>query len=246
MTKKQEIQLFNDRKIRTIWDDKEEKWYFSVVDVIEALTETDRPRKYWSDLKAKLKKEGSELSEKIGQLKLQSSDGKYYKTDIADQEQLFRLIQSIPSPKAEPFKIWMASVASERLDEMQDPELTDEWKRCGVTTPQYASLTDIITMAWSGKSTRSYKAHKGLKKQNLRDNMTNVELALNTLAEAATTELSKEINPTTYRENVTVARKGGGVAKVAREQLEQQLGRSVISDSNSSTLRISGDSPDEQ
>ena len=168
MTKKQEIQLFNDRRIRTIWDDKEEKWYFSVVDVIEALTETDRPRKYWSDLKAKLKKEGSELSEKIGQLKLQSSDGKYYKTDIADQEQLFRLIQSIPSPKAEPFKIWMASVASERLDEMQDPELTieramtdyrrlgyseawinqrlksievrkevtDEWKRCGVTTQQ--------------------------------------------------------------------------------------------------------------
>ena len=126
MTKKQEIQLFNDRRIRTIWDDKEEKWYFSVVDVIEALTETDRPRKYWSDLKAKLKKEGSELSEKIGQLKLQSSDGKYYKTDIADQEQLFRLIQSIPSPKAEPFKIWMASVASERLDEMQDPELTIE------------------------------------------------------------------------------------------------------------------------
>ena len=246
MTKKQEIQLFNDRRIRTIWDDKEEKWYFSVVDVIEALTETDRPRKYWSDLKAKLKKEGSELSEKIGQLKLQSSDGKYYKTDIADQEQLFRLIQSIPSPKAEPFKVWMATVASERLDEMQDPELTDEWKRCGVTTQQYASLTDIISMAWSGKSTRSYKAHKGLKKQNLRDNMTNLELALNTLAEAATTEISKEINPTTYRDNVTVARKGGGVAKVAREQLEQQLGRSVISDSNSSTLRISGDSPDEQ
>ena len=167
-------------------------------------------------------------------------------TPIADHEQLFRLIQSIPSPKAEPFKVWMATVASERLDEMQDPELTDEWKRCGVTTQQYASLTDIVTMAWSGKSTRSYKALKGLTKQNLRDNMTNVELALNTLAEAATTELSKEINPTTYRENVTVARKGGGVAKVAREQLEQQLGRSVISDSNSSTLRISGDSPDEQ
>ena len=221
MTKKQEIQLFNDRRIRTVWDDKEEKWYFSVVDVIEALTETDRPRKYWADLKAKLKKEGSELSEKIGQLKLQSSDGKYYKTDIADQEQLFRLIQSIPSPKAEPFKVWMATVASERLDEMQDPELTieramtdyrrlgyseawinqrlksievrkeltDEWKRCGVEAQQYASLTDIVTMAWAGKTTRSYKAFKGLTKQNLRDNMTNVELALNTLAEAATTEL---------------------------------------------------------
>ena len=278
MTKKQEIQLFNDRKIRTIWDDKEEKWYFSVVDVVGALTDSADPRNYWKVLKNRLLKEGNETVTKCNQLRLLAADGKMRLTDIADQEQLFRLIQSIPSPKAEPFKIWMASVASERLDEMQDPELTieramtdyrrlgyseawinqrlksievrkeltDEWKRCGVTTQQYASLTDIVTMAWSGKSTRSYKAHKGLTKQNLRDNMTNVELALNTLAEAATTELSKEINPTTYCENVTVARKGGGVAKVAREQLEQQLGRSVISDSNSSTLRISGDSPDEQ
>ena len=278
MTKKQEIQLFNDRRIRTIWDDKEEKWYFSVVDVVGALTDSADPRNYWKVLKNRLLKEGNETVTKCNQLRLLAADGKMRLTDIADQEQLFRLIQSIPSPKAEPFKIWMASVASERLDEMQDPELTieramtdyrrlgyseawinqrlksievrkeltDEWKRCGVTTQQYASLTDIVTMAWSGKSTRSYKAHKGLTKQNLRDNMTNVELALNTLAEAATTELSKEINPTTYRENVTVARKGGGVAKVAREQLEQQLGRSVISDSNSSTLRISGDSPDEQ
>ena len=278
MTKKQEIQLFNDRRIRTIWDDKEEKWYFSVVDVIETLTDSPDPSTYWRVLKSRLKKEGNETVTICNAFKLPAKDGKMRLTPIADQEQLFRLIQSIPSPKAEPFKVWMASVASERLDEMQDPELTieramtdyrrlgyseawinqrlksievrkeltDEWKRCGVTTQQYASLTDIVTMAWSGKSTRSYKAHKGLKKQNLRDNMTNVELALNTLAEAATTELSKEINPTTYRENVTVARKGGGVAKVAREQLEQQLGRSVISDSNSSTLRISGDSPDEQ
>ena len=278
MTKKQEIQLFNDRRIRTIWDDKEEKWYFSVVDVIEALTDSPDPSTYWRVLKNRLKKEGNETVTICNAFKLPAKDGKMRLTPIADQEQLFRLIQSIPSPKAEPFKLWMASVASERLDEMQDPELTlaramtdyrrlgyseawinqrlksievrkeltDEWKRCGVTTQQYASLTDIVTIAWSGKSTRSYKAHKGLTKQNLRDNMTNVELALNTLAEAATTELSKEINPTTYRENVTVARKGGVVAKVAREQLEQQLGRSVISDSNSSTLRISGDSPDEQ
>ena len=235
MTKKQEIQLFNDRKIRTVWDDKEEKWYFSIVDVIEVLTETDRPRKYWSDLKSKLKKEGSELSEKIGQLKLQSADGKFYKTDIADQEQLLRLIQSIPSPKAEPFKIWMANVASERLDEMQDPELTIE-----------RAMTDIVTMAWAGKTTKSYKAFKGLTKQNLRDNMTNIELALNTLAEAATTELSKEINPSSYKENVTVARKGGGVAKAARIQLEEQLGRSVISASDSSAFIQIGEGPEDQ
>lgn len=278
MTKKQEIQLFNDRRIRTVWDDKEAKWYFSVVDAIEALTGTERPRKYWSDLKVKLKKEGSELSEKIGQLKLQSADGKFYKTDIADQEQLLRLIQSIPSPKAEPFKIWMANVASERLDEMQDPELTieramtdyrrmgyseawinqrlksievrkeltDEWKRCGIESQQYASLTDIVTMAWAGKTTKSYKAFKGLTKQNLRDNMTNIELALNTLAEAATTELSKEINPSSYKENVTVARKGGGVAKAARMQLEEQLGRSVISSSDSSAFIQIGEGPEDQ
>ena len=209
----------------------------------------------WRVLKNRLKKEGIETVTICNAFKLPAKDGKMRLTPIADQEQLFRLIQSIPSPKAEPFKVWIATVASDRLDEMQNPELTieramtdyrrlgyseawinqrlksievrkeltDEWKRCGVTTQQYASLTDIVTMAWSGKSTRSYKALKGLTKQNLRDNMTNVELALNTLAEAATTELSKEINPTTYRENVTVARKGGGVAKVAREQLEQQL-----------------------
>ena len=218
------------------------------------------------------------MSEKIGQLKLQSSDGKFYKTDIADQEQLFRLIQSIPSPKAEPFKLWMAEVASERLDEMQDPELTieramtdyrrlgyseswinqrlksievgkeltDEWKRCGVEAQQYASLTDIVTMAWSGKTTKGYKAYKGLTKQSLRDNMTNVELALNTLAEAATTKLSKEINPETYSENVSVARKGGNVAKAARMQLVEQLGRSVISDSNSSKLCLPGELSDNQ
>ena len=278
MTKKQEIQLFNDKKIRTVWDEKEEKWYFSVVDVIEALTDSPDPSTYWRVLKNRLKNEGNETVTICNAFKLPARDGKMRMTPIADQEQLFRLIQSIPSPKAEPFKVWIAQVASERLDEMQDPELTieramtdyrrlgyseawinqrlksievrkeltDEWKRCGVETQQYASLTDIVTMAWSGKSTRSYKAFKGLTKQNLRDNMTNIELALNTLAEAATTELSKEVNPTTYRENVTVARKGGGVAKVAREQLEEQLGRSIISDSNSSTLRIKGTEADEQ
>ena len=278
MTKKQEIQLFNDRKIRTVWDDKEEKWYFSIVDTVAALTESLDAAAYWRKLKQRLKAEGNETVTNCHALKMLAADGKMRLTDIADQEQLFRLIQSIPSPKAEPFKVWIAQVASERLDEMQDPELTieramtdyrrlgyseawinqrlksievrkeltDEWKRCGVETQQYASLTDIVTMAWSGKTTRSYKAFKGLTKQNLRDNMTNIELALNTLAEAATTELSKEVNPTTYRENVTVARKGGGVAKVAREQLEEQLGRSIISDSNSSTLRIKGTEADEQ
>ena len=278
MTKKQEIQLFNDRKIRTVWDDKEEKWYFSIVDTVAALTESLDAAAYWRKLKQRLKAEGNETVTNCHALKMLAADGKMRLTDIADQEQLFRLIQSIPSPKAEPFKVWIAQVASERLDEMQDPELTieramtdyrrlgyseawinqrlksievrkeltDEWKRCGVETQQYASLTDIVTMAWSGKTTRSYKAFKGLTKQNLRDKMTNIELALNTLAEAATTELSKEVNPTTYRENVTVARKGGGVAKVAREQLEEQLGRSIISDSNSSTLRIKGTEAGEQ
>ena len=227
MTKKQEIQLFNDRRIRTVWDDKEEKWYFSVVDVIGALTDSVDPRNYWKVLKNRLLKEGNQTVTNCNQLKLLAADGRMRLTDIADQEQLFRLIQSIPSPKAEPFKVWIAQVASERLDEMQDPELTieramtdyrrlgyseawinqrlksievrkeltDEWKRCGVEAQQYASLTDIVTMAWAGKTTRSYKAFKGLTKQNLRDNMTNVELALNTLAEAATTELSKEMDP---------------------------------------------------
>ena len=195
MTKKQEIQLFNDRRIRTIWDDKEEKWYFSVVDVVGALTDSADPRNYWKVLKNRLLKEGNETVTKCNQLRLLAADGKMRLTDIADQEQLFRLIQSIPSPKAEPFKIWMASVTSERLDEMQDPELTIE-----------RAMIDYRRLGYS----------------------------------------EAWINPTTYRENVTVARKGGGVAKVAREQLEQQLGRSVISESNSSTLRISGDSPDEQ
>lgn len=278
MTKKQAIQLFNDRKIRAAWDDIEEKWYFSIINVIEVLNETDyqSARKYWKVLKGRLIKEGNQTVTKCYQLKMLAPDGKMRLTDVADQEQLFRLIQSIPSPKAEPFKIWMAKVASERLDEMQDPEqaidramlyyknlgysdawinqrmksievrkeLTDEWKRCGVIDQQYASLTDIITREWSGFSTREYKNFKGLKKESLRDNMTNMEMALNTLAEAATTELSKNANPRTIAENKSIARKGGGVAKAARKQLESQLGRSIISSKNAKGLKAP-EKPDE-
>ncbi|MEI9946355.1 MAG: Bro-N domain-containing protein [Chitinophagaceae bacterium] len=219
MPKENAIKIFEQKQVRTHWDEEKELWYISVIDVIEVLTGTDRPRKYWSDLKAKLKKEGSELSEKIGQLKMQSSDGKFYKTDVANTEQIFRLIQSIPSPKAEPFKIWLAQLASERLDEMQDPEitidraleqylrlgysenwinqrlksieirkeLTVEWEKRGLKKGlQFATLTDIITEMWSGNTTKEYKILKGLKKENLRDNMTNIELILNMLAEAST------------------------------------------------------------
>ena len=276
MTKKQAIQLFNDRKIRAAWDDIEEKWYFSIIDVVGVLTESADPKRYWSVLKTRLKKEGAEPTTICSTLKMLAPDGKMRLTDVADQEQLFRLIQSIPSPKAEPFKIWMAKVASERLDEMQDPEqaidramlyyknlgysdawinqrmksievrkeLTDEWKRCGVIDQQYASLTDIITREWSGFSTREYKNFKGLKKESLRDNMTNMEMALNTLAEAATTELSKNANPKTIAENKSIAKKGGGVAKAARKQLESQLGRSIISPKNAKGLKAP-EKPDE-
>lgn len=262
MTKKEALQLFEERKVRTVWDDQEEKWYFSVVDVVSVLTGTDRPRKYWSDLKKKLKLEGSQLSEKIGQFKMKAEDGKMRSTDVADTEQLFRLIQSIPSPKAEPFKQWMAQVASHRIDQMQDPELsigqavadyrrlgyseawinqriksievrkelTDEWKRTGVHEGlEYASLTDIITREWSGLTTRQYKNYKGLTKESLRDNMTNLEIALNILAEASATELSKQRDPQGFSQQKQVAKDGGSVAKVARDQLESQLGRSIIS-----------------
>lgn len=238
MTEKNAIKIFEQKQVRTHWDEEKEHWYISVIDVIEALTGTDRPRKYWNDLKTKLKKEGSELSEKIGQLKMQSADGKFYKTDIADTEQIFRLIQSIPSPKAEPFKLWLAQLASERLDEMQDPEitidraleqylklgysenwinqrlksieirkeLTDEWKKRGMKEgAQFATLTDIITKAWAGRTTKEYKVLKGLKKENLRDNMTNTELILNMLAEASTKDISQAIQPETFEENATVA-----------------------------------------
>ena len=269
MTKKQSLQLFEERKVRTAWDSEQEKWYFSVVDVVAVLTDSDYQgaRNYWKVLKNRLKKEGNESVTNCNQLKLTSADGKSYKTDVADTEQLFRLIQSIPSPKAEPFKQWMAQVASTRLDQMQDPEmsieqamtdyrrlgyseawinqrlksieirkeLTDEWKRTGVEEGlQYATLTDIITREWSGLRTKDYKALKGLHKENLRDNMTNVELALNILAEASTAELSKQKNPRGFNQNKTIARQGGSVAKAARIQLETQLGRSVISEARAS------------
>jgi hypothetical protein len=269
MTKVNAIQLFEDKKVRTAWDSEQEKWYVSIIDVIEVLTDSDRPRKYWSDLKSKLIKEGSQLSDNIGQLKMQSSDGKFYKTDVANTEQLFRLIQSIPSPKAEPFKLWLAQIAAERLDEMQDPEisidralnqylqlgyseswinqrlksieirkeLTDEWKSRGVKEgQQFAILTDIITQTWSGKTTKEYKILKGLKKENLRDNMTNTELILNMLAEASTKDISKAVNPETFDDNINVAKQGGNVANVARKELESKTGQKVISNTNAKLL----------
>ena len=264
MTKKQAIQLFEDRKVRTVWDDEAEKWYFSVVDVVSVLTDSMDGRKYWNKLKQRLKEEGNETVTNCHQLKMPAADGKMRLTDVADTEQLFRLIQSIPSPKAEPFKSWMAQVASDRLDQMQDPELsieqavtdykrlgysdswinqrlksievrkllTDEWRRGGITNQQYGLLTDIITKTWSGRTTREYKHLKGLKKENLRDNMTNVELLLNSLAEASTTELAKQENPRGLTENAVVAQRGGSVAKAARKQLESQLGHTVISSLN--------------
>ena len=249
MTQKQAIQLFEERKVRTVWDDETEKWYFAIVDVVAILTESADAAAYWRKLKQRLKAEGNE-------------------TDVADTTQLFRLIQSIPSPKAEPFKQWMAQVASDRLDQMQDPEmsieqamadykrlgysenwinqrlksmevrkeLTDEWQRRGVEGQQFATLTDIITQAWADRTTKSYKQFKGLKKENLRDNMTNIELALNTLAEASVTEISKQRRPKGFQQNVKVARSGGSVAKAARTQLEKQLGHSVVSPINAAQV----------
>ncbi len=262
MTKKQQIQLFEEKKVRTAWDDQEEKWYFSIVDVCGVLTDSVDSQAYWRKLKQRLKEEGNETVTNCHALRMQAPDGKMRLTDVADTEQLFRLIQSIPSKKAEPFKQWMASVAKQRLDLLTDPELsieqaiadwrrkgyseswinnrvksievrkglTDEWNRAGVQQgPQYASLTDIITKEWSGKTTRQYKQFKGLKKENLRDNMTNTELILNMLAESAATDLSKEQNPKGYSQSAKIAKKGGSVAKAARDELESQLGHSVIS-----------------
>lgn len=269
MTKLNAIQLFEDKKVRTVWDSEQEKWFISIIDVIEVLTESERPRKYWNDLKKKLEKEGSQLSENIGQLKMQSSDGKFYKTDIADTEQLFRIIQTVPSPKAEPIKLWLAQIASERLDEMQDPELTidraleqylqlgysenwinqrlksieirkeltDEWKNRGVKEgQQFAILTDIISKSWSNRTTKEYKILKGLKKENLRDNMTNTELILNMLAEASVKDISQSVNPETFEENKIVAAQGGNVANVARKELEAKTGKKVITASNAKAL----------
>ncbi len=251
------IQLFEEKKVRTAWDEASEEWYFSVVDVIEVLTGTDRPRKYWNDLKKKLKIEGSELSEKIGQLKMVAADGKKYLTDVASTQQLFRLIQSIPSPKAEPFKLWIAQVAKERLDQIQDPELsieqamadykrlgysdswinqrlksieirkdlTDEWKSRGLQEGiHFATLTDIIYKTWADKTAKEYKSFKDLKKENLRDNMTNAELVLNMLAELSTKQISEATDPDTMDEHADVARKGGEVARNAHLELENKTG----------------------
>jgi len=262
MAEQNEIQLFDGKQVRYVWDDEKEKYFFSIVDVIQVLTDSTTPRRYWSDLKRKLAAEGSEMYEKIVQLKLPSSDGKSYLTDVADTEQVFRLIQSVPSKKAEPFKLWLAALGQERMNQLQDPELsieqaikdyrrlgysedwinqriktieirkglTDEWKRGGMEeNKDYALLTDILSQAWSGMNTREYKEFKGLRKENLRDNMTNVELMLNGLAEAAATEMSKRENPKGFVENANIAHRGGNVAHVAREQLEQELGESVIS-----------------
>lgn len=258
---KNQIKLFEDKKVRSLWNEEDEQWYFSVVDVISILTESPRARKYWSALKTKLKNEGSELSQNLGQLKMLSEDGKFYKTDVATTQQLFRLIQSIPSKKAEPFKLWLAKIASERLDEMQDPELTidralqqylnlgysqswinqrlksieirkeltDEWRRLGLKEgQQFASLTDIITKSWSEKTTKEYKALKGLKKENLRDNMTNVELILNMLAEASTKDISQAVNPKNFEESKKVAKQGGAIAGNARKELEAKTGKKVV------------------
>ena len=278
MTKKQAIQLFEERKVRTVWDDQEEKWYFSIVDVCDVLTDSKDPTAYWRKLKQRLKEEGNETVTNCHALKMQAADGKMRLTDVADTEQLFRIIQSIPSPKAEPFKQWMAQVASQRLDQMQDPEksidqaiadykrlgysdawinqriksievrkeLTDEWKRTGVKEGlEYASLTDIITREWSGFTTKQYKHFKGLKKENLRDNMTNLEIAFNILAEASTTELSKQRNPKGYKQQTKVAKEGGSVAKAARNQLESKLGRSVISEAKASDYLLPNNEEEE-
>ena len=261
MTKKETLKLFEERKVRTVWDDEKEKWYFSIVDVVSVLTDSVDATAYWRKLKQRLKEEGNETVTNCHGLKMKAADGKMRLTDVADTEQLLRIIQSIPSPKAEPFKQWMAHVASERLDQMQDPELsieqammdykrlgysdnwinqrlkcldirqdlTDQWKLHNVEEGvQYATLTDIIYQQWAGKSAKEYKQFKGLKKENLRDNMTNEELVLNMLAELSTTSITKAKNPQTLGENMQCAADGGDVARVAREQLEQKTGREVV------------------
>ncbi|MFI3290207.1 MAG: BRO family protein [Rikenellaceae bacterium] len=272
MTQQNKIQIFEQSKVRTLWDDEKELWYFSIVDVVAILTDSSNPQTYWRVMKKRLIAEGNQTVTNCNALKMVAADGRKRLTDVADTEQLFRLIQSIPSPKAEPFKQWMASVVSERLDQMQDPELsidqamndyrrlgyseswinqrlktievrkelTNEWRERGVEEGlQFATLTDIITRGWSGLSTKQYKAHKGPKKENLRDNMTNIELALNMLAEASTKEISQEHKPKNFKENCSVAKQGGDVAKAARIQLEQSTGRSAISPLNAKGLSTS-------
>lgn len=265
MTKQQALKLFEERRVRTVWDDEQEKWYFSIVDVVSILTESTDGRKYWNKLKQRLKEEGNETVTNCHQLKLQASDGKMRLTDVADTEQLLRLIQSIPSPKAEPFKLWMAQVASERLNQIQDPELsinqalqdykrlgysdnwinqrlksieirkdlTDEWKKHGLQEGiQFATLTDIIYQTWSDMTSKEYKQFKGLKKENLRDNMTNKELVLNMLAELSTKEISEVSSPETFNEHMDIAQQGGEIARNARLELEAKTGKKVISPLN--------------
>lgn len=268
------IQVFEEKQVRTFWDAEQEKWHISIVDVIAVLTESIDPGAYWRKLKQRLKEEGNETVTNCHGLKMLAPDGKMRMTDVADTEQLFRLIQSIPSPKAEPFKLWLAQVASERLNEMQDPELsidraleqymqlgysenwinqrlksieirkelTDEWKKRGLKEGvQFATLTDIITKAWSDKTTKEYKVLKGLKKENLRDNMTNTELILNMLAEASTKDISEAVQPTDFEESKKVARQGGNVAKVALKELEAKTGKRVVTPLNAkSALGLPG------
>lgn len=269
MTQKESIRLFEERKVRAIWDDEQEEWYFSIVDVIQILTDSADGRKYWNKLKQRLKEEGSELVTNCHQLKLQATDGKMRLTDVANTEQLFRLIQSVPSPKAEPFKLWIAQVAKERLDQMQDPELsieqamadykrlgysdnwinqrlksieirkdlTDEWKKRGLEEGlHFATLTDIIYKSWSDMTSKEYKRFKGLRKENLRDNMTNKELVLNMLAELSTKEISEASEPDTFSEHINVAQQGGEVARNARLELEAKTGKSVISPLNAQKI----------
>jgi hypothetical protein len=268
--KETSIQFFEEKQVRSVWNEDEEKWYFSIVDIIAVLSGSPNPNNYWKVLKHRLNKEGSELVTNCNQLKMKSSDGKFYKTDVADTEQIFRLIQSIPSPKAEPFKVWLAQVGRERIDEMEDPEigidrlmetyllkgyskewinqrlksievrkeLTDEWEKRGVEKKKgYSILTDEITSAWSGFSTKAYKNYKGLKKENLRDNMTNLELVLNMLAEATTTEISKEKKPKTFNENRKVAKQGGTIAGNTRKEIEAKTGKPVVSKNTAKQLR---------
>ena len=265
MSKQTEIKIFDDKQVRTHWDSEQEKWFIAIVDVIAVLTESIDPNAYWRKLKQRLKVEGNETVTNCHGLKMLAADGKMRMTDVADTEQLFRLIQSIPSPKAEPFKLWLAQVAAERLDEMQDPELsidraleqylklgytenwinqrlksieirkelTDEWKSRGLKEgQQFATLTDIITKAWAGKTTKEYKVFKGLKKENLRDNMTNTELILNMLAEASTKDISAAVEPKDFEESKNVAQQGGNVARVALKELESKTGKKVVSASN--------------
>ena len=271
MTQKQAIQLFDEKKVRTVWDDEEEKWYFSIVDTVAVLTDSIDPTAYWRKLKQRLKAEGNETVTNCHGLKMIAPDGKMRQTDVADTEQLFRLIQSIPSPKAEPFKQWMAQVAADRLDQMQDPELgiqqsladykrlgysdnwinqrlksieirkdlTDEWKRRGLQEGvQFATLTDIIYSTWSGMTAKEYKQFKGLKKENLRDNMTNRELVLNMLAELSTKDISEAQNPETFGEHAEVARQGGEIARNARVELEAKTGKPVVTSLNAKDVLL--------